>query len=247
MKVIGFALALILLVAAVLVVTLAKHDASPPTETILASFEPPVPAVRESSPPAPAPPEDSARMLERLNQAISKLENLEISVREARNEIILRTQERSRTEVTAYPSNARSRLGDQDLENLRTMIREELAQEAWRARQVQIVGVVRNLVAQMPLEPKTVDPLIEVLCANGRTMFDLERVLAGENHERGLARRIAPDFKQARRRLRDDLGSIYRNDELAARLFLHVASEGEIAALRMDRDRLLATEKEWLR
>lgn len=249
MRVVALVVSIVLLaVVATVLFSVSKREAPTPLEPATESFQPST-QVREPvvSPIATPPSEGSEKLLERLNQVISKLEKLEISVREARTEITLRSDERSRTVVTAIPSNATSKLGESDLESLRTLIREELVNEAWKSRQEEIVGVGRYLASQLPLEAKSIDPMIEVLCTNGRTMFDLERELVEKNHDRGLAKRRATDFKFARRHLREDLGSVYRDDEPSARIFLHVVSHGEVASIHRDRDRLLATEKDWLR
>ncbi len=197
--------------------------------------------------PITAPDSSVAAMSQRFEQVLTKLESLEDSVREARSELKLLAFDRTRTSVPAYPTSTTSRLGDQDFHNLRAMIREELMNESWVARQRELALIAYNLEMQLSLETKTIDALIEILCTNGRKFFLFERELSLSNHETRLAKRRASDFRDARRRLREDIGALYEDGELAARIFLHVVSHGEVAALRLGREKLLAIEKEWLR
>ena len=105
----------------------------------------------------------------------------------------------------------------------------------------------RASALELQLETRFVGPMIEVLCVDSLPLFNLERDLAEHNYDAGMARRSQAEFKAARRRLRADLGETLRNDDLAARIFLQVVSDGEVAATEMGRDRLLAVEKDWLR
>ena len=248
MKIVGIAILLVLSLVAGLWIYRARQappqELQPLSETLDSA---PARAADSTRPRSVVVPDESAGMPRQLEQVLARLESLEGSVREARMELLLLAQERSRISVPAHPTDGTSRLGDQDFENLRALIREELRNEAWISRQREQALVAVHLAQQLSLETKTIDPLVDVLCANGRRLFDLERELAVRNHERGFAGRRAIDFRDARRKLREDIGAIYRDGELSARIFLHVASHGEVAALALRRDNLLALEKEWLR
>ena len=186
-------------------------------------------------------------MLQQMEKLMSRLERLESTVREVRTEISIRSDERSRVAVSNAPSSGPSRLDETDKDTLRALIREGLINEAWKRRQEELVGIGRHLALSLQLESRFVAPMIEVLCVDSLPLFNLERDLADHNYDAGLARRSQAEFKAARRHLRADLGETLRNEDLAARVFVHVVSEGEVAALELGRDRLLAVEKDWLR
>jgi hypothetical protein len=202
---------------------------------------------RLEAPPAVASPDPTEALAAKLDRVLARLEKLERTVSEVRTEISIRSEERSRISVPSYAGLQGAKLSEEDLAAVRTIVEHALVQEAWNGRQDEIVRVGRHLAHELPIETRKVDPLIEVLCATGLAQFQLERELSAENHDSSLARRRVPDFRNVRRRLRDDLGSLLRNDELAARIFLHVASFGEVPSLTMAQPQLQALEKDWLR
>ncbi len=210
------------------------------TAPLLAGLPEPRPATSNA-------PDGSERLLQQLEKILTRLERLESSVREVRTEVSIRSEERSRIAVSPSPSSAHSRLDDEDQATLRTLIREGLLNEAWKQRQAELVGIGRHLALQFQLEGRYVAPMIEVLCVDGLSLFNLERELAEQNNDAGMARRRQSDFKAARRRLREDLGETLRNEDLAARVFLRVVSGAELAVADLGHERLLAVEKDWLR
>ena len=110
MKFVGLALVLCLLVVAFLFFSQTRLAPAKPIEPLVAGFEP-APARLEppSLPlPPPLPSDDAGKLYERLGQVLAKLDTLEVSVREAKTEITLRTDERSRAPATVFPSNATS-------------------------------------------------------------------------------------------------------------------------------------------
>ncbi len=249
MKFIWFVLVALALFAMALLFSVARPAAPSPVSSTDPADQPALVSagLPEPRPTTPSAADGSERILQQLEKILSRLERLESSVREVRTEVSIRSEERSRIAVSSSPSSAHSRLDDEDQTTLRSLIREGLLNEAWKERQEELVGIGRHLALALQLENRYVAPMIEVLCVDSLPLFNLERDLAEQNYDAGLARRSQAEFKAARRRLRADLGETLRNEDLAARIFVHVVSAGEVAATELGRDRLLAVEKDWLR
>ncbi len=249
MKFIWFVLVALALFALALLFSVTRQDTPSPLARAGPADQaaPVAEGLPEPRPLTPNASDGSERLLQQMEKILTRLERLESSVREVRTEVSIRSEERSRIAVSSSPSPAHSRLDDEDQNTLRTLIREGLLNEAWKQRQEKLVGIGRHLALELQLETRFVGPMIEVLCVDSLPLFNLERDLAEHNYDAGMARRSQAEFKAARRRLRADLGETLRNDDLAARIFLQVVSDGEVAATEMGRDRLLAVEKDWLR
>ncbi len=243
MKPAGLLLAALLVAAGAVVVWFLKTDEPGPPVPIPPPSE--QATLQSQRLPLPMPAGDGgAEMLRRLDLVLSRLDALEGDLRDLASAQARRVE---KTPASSPPESGPFRLDPQDLETVRNLIRAELAIEAWKARQRELVEMARFLANEIPLEARTVDSLVDVLCRTGWAFFELERQLAEENYDRELARRLAHKFKRARVQLDQELAALYRDRELVARLFLHVASDGEVPALSMERDEVLDLREEWLR
>ncbi len=254
MKPAALLLAALLVLAGVAVVVSLRQDARP--------LESPAAVAPELEPshrrpvPAEALQKDedgSSEVLRRLDLVLARMDALEARLAEGRE-----PDGNSRRSLKEMPLPS-SRLDDQDLEDLRRLvreglstrarevIREELAAEAWKARQDKLVETARFLGKELSLEVEIMDPLVAVLCETGWRFFELERRWADENHDLKEAGRLGREFQSARAKLLKELQRLFKDEEKAARIFLYVASKGDAQSLTLEREDLFALQREWLR
>ncbi len=248
MKPAGFLLAGLLVIAGAALYWFQKRGEPAPSHSIPAVPEQGI-AHRERLPLQMPARDGDAETLRRLDLALARLDALEEGMRDLSRALTRRVETPRPVDAPSPPEDGPIRLDEQDLEKVRSLIHAELAAEAWKVRQRELVRMARFLANEIPLEAMTVDALVDVLCRTGWAFFELERELAEEDYDRRLAKRLAPRFRHARIQLHQELAALYRDreGELVARLFLHVASEGEVAALSMERDEVLELREEWLR
>jgi hypothetical protein len=189
-----------------------------------------------------------SEVLARLDRLLARMDALESKV----GELDVKPR-RSLKEEPLPPS----RFDDQDLETLRALvregisargrevIREEIEAEAWRVRQEELAATARLLGRQLALPVECMDPLVAALCANGRRFFELERLLAAEDHSVDEAARLGREFRSVRVRLSKDLDRVIEDDVLAARIFLYIVSKGDDASLTIADEDALDLRRDW--
>jgi len=186
-------------------------------------------------------------LLEQLGALQAKLEALDAEVRSLRSDLALREAAATRTPVAERVIERGMYLQAKDLDDVAKRVAEELVNEAWRARQEQCVDTGRWLMIEAGLHIDSLNRLIELICRFEKQWFQIERRLAAVDHGANTARLAEEDQRRARVGLHRDLKKLYVESELVARLFLHVASHGEVRSLRMPKDDLFQLENYWLK
>jgi hypothetical protein len=185
-------------------------------------------------------------ILQQLEALAARLETLSSSVDELERTNALREPPVTRVPVEARVIERTNGLSAYDLEQIAELVRRELYDEAWRARQEQYVSTGRWLVNEVPLRADSANELIEVICKFEKTLFALERRQADADHSAVSARNVADEQRRARVALHRDLKKLCAESDLATRMFLHIASHGELSSLVMSKEELSAYERFWL-
>ena len=185
-------------------------------------------------------------LLKQVTALLTRLDGLDASVRDLRRDIALREGAVARAPAPTQLTVAEKGLQEPDLDAISERVRKELVDEAWRVRQEQCASTGRWLVREVPLRVETQNALIETICRFEKAWFLIERRLAAEDHSAVMARLVFEDERRVRVRLRKELKAIYGGSELVARLFLHIASHGELRSLAMSKEELFEIENLWI-
>ena len=190
-------------------------------------------------------------LLKQTAALVARLETLETELGRLRSDIALRESSVARRPATEpaieYGGERVLHLQPTDLDDIARRVGQELVNEAWRARQEQCVVTGRWLMNEVGLRIDSLNALIELIVRYEKQWFQIERQLAAVDHGVNTARLVGEDQRRARVALHRDLKRLYVESELVARLFLHVASHGEVASLSLGKEDLFLLETNWLK